>query len=194
MPEQEQVELRQASLDVPGPDEALLRVRHEHHRDTYIKAEPGESPNDRNDRATRSPPSLPASHTQQAHVLLTNDRGNLLRAKEEGVAASVRQFAREHAADAPELMDLVAGNDIDDEDVAAAAADDAPSAKRVKTARGRPRRRRRRRQGRQDIRRAPLGVADGGRDQGGTCTRDRCARVGSRRGEGYVGPMRWAGT
>ena len=117
------------------PTKRFFVFANEHHRDTYIKAEPGESPNDRNDRAIR----VAAKFYQRAIpskriVLLTNDRGNLLRAKEEGVdALSVRQFAREHADDAPELMDLVAGNDIDDEDVAAAAADDAPSAKRAKT-------------------------------------------------------------
>ena len=108
------------------PTKRFFVFANEHHRDTYIKAEPGESPNDRNDRAIR----VAAKFYQRAIpskriVLLTNDRGNLLRAKEEGVdALSVRQFAREHADDAPELMDLVAGNDIDDEDVAAAAADD----------------------------------------------------------------------
>ena len=119
------------------PTKRFFVFANEHHRDTYIKAEPGESPNDRNDRAIRVAAkfyrrAIPSKRI----VLLTNDRGNLLRAKEEGVdALSVRQFAKEHAGDAPELMDLVAGNDIDTEDASKdAATDDAPSAKRVKTA------------------------------------------------------------
>jgi exosome complex exonuclease DIS3/RRP44 len=119
------------------PEKRFFVFANEHHRDTYIKAEPGESPNDRNDRAIRVAAkfyrrAIPSKRI----VLLTNDRGNLLRAKEEGVdALSVRQFAKEHAGDAPELMDLVAGNDIDTEDASKdAATDDAPSAKRVKTA------------------------------------------------------------
>jgi exosome complex exonuclease DIS3/RRP44 len=47
-------------------------------------------------------------------VLLTNDRGNLKRAKEEGIdALSVRQFAADHAGSAPELADVVAANAIE---------------------------------------------------------------------------------
>jgi exosome complex exonuclease DIS3/RRP44 len=35
------------------PTKRFFVFANEHHRDTYIKAEPGESPNDRNDRAIR---------------------------------------------------------------------------------------------------------------------------------------------
>jgi len=61
-------------------------------RDTYIERQPGESSNDRNDRAIRE-----AAHWYQAHladmgtgttvVLVTNDADNRAKAKEKGLSA-----------------------------------------------------------------------------------------------------------
>ncbi|KAL4433106.1 hypothetical protein ABPG77_006533 [Micractinium sp. CCAP 211/92] len=81
----------------------------EHHRETYVKQEPGESPNDRNDRAIRVAAAwytarLPAHKV----ILLTDDADNRLKAAELGVEAlSSAGYARLRAEDAPELQDLV---------------------------------------------------------------------------------------
>ena len=107
--------LRQMCQD---PLKRFFVFANEHHRDTFIKAEAGESPNDRNDRAIRvvckfyerAVPSVKI-------VLLSNDRGNLKKAKDEGLSAmSVREFATHFAAKEPELDDLVAPSALDNED------------------------------------------------------------------------------
>lgn len=80
----------------------------EHHKDTYVKAMVGESPNDRNDRAIRV-----ASDWYQKHLgegvrvlLLTNDRENKRKAIEEGIAAeTVEAYVK--SLGQPELLDLL---------------------------------------------------------------------------------------
>ncbi|CAI6003895.1 unnamed protein product, partial [Closterium sp. NIES-64] len=80
----------------------------EHHKDTYIKAEPGESPNDRNDRAIRV-----AAQWYQQHlggkvpvVLITDDKANLAKAVAGGTKAMrVREYVA--SLGSVELMDLV---------------------------------------------------------------------------------------
>ena len=59
----------------------------EHHRETYARDEPGETPNDRNDRAIRLAAAfyrrvIPKSACERVG-LVTNDRGNARKAKEE---------------------------------------------------------------------------------------------------------------
>ncbi|CAI5531049.1 unnamed protein product, partial [Closterium sp. Naga37s-1] len=76
--------------------------------DTYIKAEPGESPNDRNDRAIRV-----AAQWYQQHlggkvpvVLITDDKANLAKAVAGGTKAMrVREYVA--SLGSVELMDLV---------------------------------------------------------------------------------------
>ena len=89
----------------------------EHHRDTYVgPPRPGESPNDRNDRAVRRVAGFYAAKFPGVEVvLLTDDRGCRAAAaadeelRELGVRAlSCREYARERSKDAPELADLVA--------------------------------------------------------------------------------------
>ncbi|GJP42959.1 hypothetical protein CLOM_g2479 [Closterium sp. NIES-68] len=80
----------------------------EHHKDTFIKGEPGESPNDRNDRAIRV-----AAQWYQQHlggkvpvVLITDDRANLAKAVAGGMKAMrVREYVA--SLGSVELMDLV---------------------------------------------------------------------------------------
>ncbi|EEH54478.1 uncharacterized protein MICPUCDRAFT_462, partial [Micromonas pusilla CCMP1545] len=92
------------------PAKRFFVFANEHHRDTYVKALSGESPNDRNDRAIRVATkfygrAIPGKRI----VLLTNDRGNRAKAAEEGIdAMSAKAFAREKARDgsAPELLDV----------------------------------------------------------------------------------------
>ncbi|XP_054715986.1 exosome complex exonuclease RRP44-like [Uloborus diversus] len=66
----------------------------EHHRDTFTKRQPGETPNDRNDRAIRNATKWYQKHLKLSaaakHIevlLLTNDRENLRKAEEEGISA-----------------------------------------------------------------------------------------------------------
>ncbi|KAK9797008.1 hypothetical protein WJX73_004308 [Symbiochloris irregularis] len=91
-------------------DRRFFVFSNEHHRDTYITALPGESPNDRNDRAirvaakwydTRMPPSMPV-------IFLTNDADNLRKAQEDGLRAMTVQGYAQMRKDTPELVDLVA--------------------------------------------------------------------------------------
>ena len=107
------------------PTKRFFVFANEHHRDTYVKADVGESPNDRNDRAIR----VVCKFYQRAVpgmrvVLLTDDRGNLKKARDEGVdAVSCREFAKRatsadsgNAKDAKGLADLVAPSALDEEE------------------------------------------------------------------------------
>ena len=121
------------------PAKRFFVFANEHHRDTYVKTEAGESPNDRNDRAIRVATKFYARALPGKRVvLLTNDRGNLAKAKAEGIdAVHARAFAAEHAASAPDMADLVARAAFDDDDAEpasdAAAAEPARPSKRAKT-------------------------------------------------------------
>ncbi|XP_019177343.1 PREDICTED: exosome complex exonuclease RRP44 homolog A isoform X1 [Ipomoea nil] len=80
----------------------------EYHKDTYVKAMPGESPNDRNDRAIRVATQWYQNHlggTAQV-LLITNDRENKRKASEEGIPAeTVESYVR--SLGQPELLDLI---------------------------------------------------------------------------------------
>lgn len=84
----------------------------EHHRDTYITALPGETPNDRNDRAIRSAAAWYGAripHNTCKVILLTDDAGCRAKALEKGLCAlSSVEYATELAGSAPELQDVVA--------------------------------------------------------------------------------------
>ncbi|CAH9099659.1 unnamed protein product [Cuscuta epithymum] len=80
----------------------------EYHKDTYVKAMPGESPNDRNDRAIRVATQWYQNHLgAPTHVLLiTNDRENKRKASEEGIPAeTVESYVK--SLGRPELLDLI---------------------------------------------------------------------------------------
>lgn len=71
------------------PEKRFFVFSNEHHRETWVEKEPGETPNDRNDRSIRKaalwyqkhlPPSLPI-------ILLTNDQDNRTKARGEGLRA-----------------------------------------------------------------------------------------------------------
>ncbi|KAL6756016.1 hypothetical protein V8C86DRAFT_129914 [Haematococcus lacustris] len=83
----------------------------EHHRETFIKAEPGESPNDRNDRAIRIATKWYADRLQgkMRVLMLSNDAASRRKAVEEGVEAlGVAAYVSSLRTDVPELLDLVA--------------------------------------------------------------------------------------
>ncbi|KAL2522031.1 ribonuclease II family protein [Forsythia ovata] len=80
----------------------------EYHKDTFVKMETGESPNDRNDRAIRV-----ASQWYQNHLgsivrvlLITNDRENKRKATKEGISAeTVESYVK--SLGQPSLLDLI---------------------------------------------------------------------------------------
>lgn len=103
----------------------------EHHKDTYIKAMVGESPNDRNDRAIRVATQWYQKHLGSATrvLLITNDRENKRKADEEGIfAETVESYVK--SLGQPELLDLIvqpANGDVVMED----AEDSRPSKRKV---------------------------------------------------------------
>lgn len=93
-----------------APDKRFYVFANEHHRDTFVKQEPGESPNDRNDRAIRVAAAwYTARLPEHKVILLTDDADNRRQAGELGVESlSTAAYARQQAAEQPELQDLVA--------------------------------------------------------------------------------------
>ncbi|PSS00369.1 Exosome complex exonuclease RRP44 A like [Actinidia chinensis var. chinensis] len=80
----------------------------EYHRDTYVKAMVGESPNDRNDRAIRVATQWYQNHLGNATrvLLITNDRENKRKANEEGISAeTVESYVK--SLGQPGLLDLL---------------------------------------------------------------------------------------
>uniref|UniRef100_A0A674C2D5 Protein DIS3 homolog n=1 Tax=Salmo trutta TaxID=8032 RepID=A0A674C2D5_SALTR len=83
----------------------------EHHRETYIEREQGESANDRNDRAIRISTKWYSDHLNNKGlkvVLLTNDRGNKEKAEEAGLLTyRCEEYVKSLIAN-PELVDRLA--------------------------------------------------------------------------------------
>ncbi|KAL1021732.1 hypothetical protein UPYG_G00017290 [Umbra pygmaea] len=96
----------------------------EHHRDTFIEREPGESANDRNDRAIRVSAKWYSDHLKKALseeeiqiVLLTNDRGNKEKAVESGLLTyKCEEYVKSLIAN-PELVDRLALTDDDKNEI-----------------------------------------------------------------------------
>lgn len=88
----------------------------EHHRETFIEREPGESANDRNDRAIRVATKWYMKHLKASDcdedglrvVLLTNDLGNKQKAEESGLLVhKCEEYIKSLIAN-PELVDRLA--------------------------------------------------------------------------------------
>lgn len=84
--------------------------------ETYVAREAGETVNDRNDRAVRKAVRWYAEHLAQtasksknvpAVVMLSNDRDNLRKAKEDGIAASSLRDYVKSLDNADELIDMI---------------------------------------------------------------------------------------
>lgn len=87
----------------------------EYHRETYVKAMVGESPNDRNDRAIRVAAQWYQNHIGNVSkvVLITNDRENRRKATEEGIVAeTVESYVK--SLGRPGLLDLLVQPPSDD--------------------------------------------------------------------------------
>ncbi|XP_053311384.1 exosome complex exonuclease RRP44 [Spea bombifrons] len=87
----------------------------EHHRETYIEQEKGETANDRNDRAIRTAAKWYTDHIKKSEnmanfqvLLITNDRKNKEKAVEEGIVAyTCEEYVKSLVAN-PELVDRLA--------------------------------------------------------------------------------------
>lgn len=97
----------------------------EHHRETFIEREPGESANDRNDRAIRVAAKWYSEHLKTSKadpdglkvVLLTNDQGNKQKAEESGMLVyKFEEYVKSLIAN-PELVDRLALSNDDKNDV-----------------------------------------------------------------------------
>nr|XP_015800299.2 exosome complex exonuclease RRP44 [Nothobranchius furzeri] len=97
----------------------------EHHRETFIERQPGESANDRNDRAIRVAVNWYSKHLKTLEsgpdglkvVLLTNDLGNKQKAEENGmVAFKFEEYIKSLLAN-PELVDLLALSNDDKNEI-----------------------------------------------------------------------------
>ncbi|KAJ3360118.1 exosome catalytic subunit dis3 [Kappamyces sp. JEL0680] len=106
---------------IADPKKKFFVFCNEHHRETFVKKDLAESPNDRNDRAIRRAVEWYASHIAGFGgkvVLITDDRDSRNRALSEGLAAlSAVQFV-ESKHGHPALIDLVAASADDEQDPA----------------------------------------------------------------------------
>ena len=91
----------------------------EHHRETYVERQPGESANDRNDRAIRRAAEWYADRMAASGakvVMVTNDRDNSRLALANGLQALSMQKLVDSFPEHPELQDLLAHmNESDDQ-------------------------------------------------------------------------------
>ena len=116
---------------ISAPEKRFYVFANEHHKDTYIKADAGETPNDRNDRAIRVAAAWYAARLPTVRIiLLTDDADSRLKAQSMGLdAMGAREYAELRSSDAPNLADVVAAAAAEQrasnaEDAAAAAAAD----------------------------------------------------------------------
>ncbi|XP_068423997.1 exosome complex exonuclease RRP44 [Clinocottus analis] len=97
----------------------------EHHRETFIEREPGESANDRNDRAIRVAAKWYSQHLKKAEsevdalkvVLLTNDHGNKQKAEESNLLVYRCEEYIKSLIGNPELVDCLALSNDDKHDI-----------------------------------------------------------------------------
>ncbi|XP_074531123.1 exosome complex exonuclease RRP44 [Halichoeres trimaculatus] len=97
----------------------------EHHRETFVEREPGESANDRNDRAIRVATAWYSQHLKTSEpdaqglkvVLLTNDIGNKQKGEESGLLVfKCEEYIKSLIAN-PELVDRLALSNDDKNDI-----------------------------------------------------------------------------
>ncbi|KAG5180708.1 hypothetical protein JKP88DRAFT_349459 [Tribonema minus] len=101
---------------------AFIFFANEHHCDAYTEHRPGESPNDRNDRAIRVSAQWLKRQVDDGGegdvgvVLLTNDRANRRIALGADITAmSIHKFIRDVSDKYPDLQDLLAAEAVDAE-------------------------------------------------------------------------------
>ncbi|XP_038674233.1 exosome complex exonuclease RRP44 [Scyliorhinus canicula] len=101
---------------INNPEKHFYTFTNEHHKDTYIEQEQGESANDRNDRAIRIAVKWYNEHLKKSQsntvqlqvILITNDRKNKERAVEDGLVAFTCDEYIKSLVGNPELVDRLA--------------------------------------------------------------------------------------
>ncbi|KAM6446176.1 exosome complex exonuclease RRP44 [Liasis olivaceus] len=100
---------------IATPEKHFYAFANEHHKETYIEQERGESANDRNDRAIRVAAKWYQEHLRKSEreenvtvILLTNDRKNKEKAVEEGITTYTCEEYIKSLTDNPELVDRLA--------------------------------------------------------------------------------------
>ncbi|KAJ2161094.1 exosome catalytic subunit dis3 [Coemansia sp. RSA 552] len=116
-------ELRGLSIQVYNRVRAILRdaerrwfvFSNEHHPEVFIERKPAESPNDRNDRAIRTAVRwLKAHFAPIVPVLVTNDEGNLERARGDAIDSCRMDEYLGIYSEHPELLDMMGNVSITD--------------------------------------------------------------------------------
>ncbi|XP_038256782.1 exosome complex exonuclease RRP44 isoform X3 [Dermochelys coriacea] len=100
---------------IANPEKHFYSFTNEHHRETYIEQEQGETANDRNDKAIRVAAKWYDEHLKKINneetiqvILLTNDRNNKEKAVEEGLTAyTCEEYIKSLIAN-PDLIDRLA--------------------------------------------------------------------------------------
>ncbi|XP_048708103.1 exosome complex exonuclease RRP44 isoform X2 [Caretta caretta] len=100
---------------IANPEKHFYSFTNEHHRETYIEQEQGETANDRNDKAIRVAAKWYDEHLKKINneetiqvILLTNDRNNKEKAVEEGLTAyTCEEYIKSLIAN-PDLVDRLA--------------------------------------------------------------------------------------
>ncbi|XP_073202649.1 exosome complex exonuclease RRP44 isoform X2 [Lepidochelys kempii] len=100
---------------IASPEKHFYSFTNEHHRETYIEQEQGETANDRNDKAIRVAAKWYDEHLKKINneetiqvILLTNDRNNKEKAVEEGLTAyTCEEYIKSLIAN-PDLVDRLA--------------------------------------------------------------------------------------
>lgn len=101
-------------LLIEDPKKGFVVFCNENNRETFIKNQPGESGNDRNDRAIRKAVEWYSEHisSQFQVVLITNDKDNRMLAKSQGLLArSISDYVENELVEFPDLIDIVGSND-----------------------------------------------------------------------------------
>ncbi|NXD25488.1 RRP44 exonuclease, partial [Spelaeornis formosus] len=100
---------------IQNPEKHFYSFTNEHHRETYIEQERGETSNDRNDRAIRVAVKWYNEHLKKIEdeekiqvIFLTNDRTNKEKALEEGITAYTCEEYIKSLTAKPELVDRLA--------------------------------------------------------------------------------------
>ncbi|KAL0462392.1 UNVERIFIED_CONTAM: Exosome complex exonuclease RRP44A [Sesamum latifolium] len=91
-----------------NPQRRFFVFSNEYHKDTYVKIESGETPNDRNDRAIRVAAQWYQNHLGGAVkvLLITNDRENKKKAIQDGIPAeTVESYVK--SLGQPALLDVI---------------------------------------------------------------------------------------
>ncbi|WPT12794.1 Exosome complex exonuclease RRP44-like protein A [Picochlorum sp. SENEW3] len=97
---------------IASKDKRFYVFANEHHRETYITAQPHESPNDRNDRSIRVTAEWYAKRIPAMRIVLVSDdrdnREKLSHTYENLLAKSSMEYAKMRENDVPGLLDLIA--------------------------------------------------------------------------------------